>query len=141
MIFDSDREIRKMGYRKILHSREFTEVTFGILREYALPPILFDCQNYCELIDWNFPYTEPPFTRLIALEELEKLAESGDSIESDFTEVPCHTQATERHIRTVTQASMAVGSKAHREGMIATTLSARAKRPKFESKKDYQKPV
>lgn len=63
MIFDDDPAIRRMGYEKIITSRMESEEEYGEVRPYDPPHILFDSSNYYELIDWNFPFSEPPFTR------------------------------------------------------------------------------
>ena len=50
---------------------------------------------------------------------------------------PCHTQAVERAVRIVSEASAAVIGADAREGFIQQRVEAREELPKFESKKDY----
>lgn len=62
MIYDRNPEIRELGYQKILHSREINEPIERELvnaRLYLHPQILFDCENYCNMIDWDLEFTEP----------------------------------------------------------------------------------
>lgn len=138
MIFDADREIRKLGYRKILQSRNEGDDEFGIAREYVAPRIMFDtCQNYCDIIDWDLPFTEPPFTLMWPYAKVERLAESGDLIKDDVTKIPCHNQGNERAVHLVTQVATGSTTKERREGAALATLESRQKRPKNESQQDY----
>lgn len=70
-------------------------------------------------------------------QEIKALAEFKDLIEDDITKVPCHTQATERHIKDVTRVAHTLTSKKSREGAVAVTLESRKNRPKFDSKRDF----
>ncbi len=85
MIYDKNPEIRKLWYEKILYSRQTDEPIQQVsdnVRYYLHPDILFDCENYYEMIDWSCYYTEPPITRNISYEELTTLAESEEFITS-----------------------------------------------------------
>ena len=50
---------------------------------------------------------------------------------------PCHTQAVERAIKLVSEASAAVVGQEAREGFISQQIKERQELSKFESKKDY----
>lgn len=63
MIFDNDPAIRRIGYTKIIHSRENSTQSLNSLRGYCNPKINFDCEKYIDLISWDTFFTEPPFTR------------------------------------------------------------------------------
>lgn len=140
MISDNDPDIRKRGYETILRSREI-DAPMGLdsanVRLYEHPQILFDCEEYYEMIDWNEPFTEPPFTRNISYEELTALAENGEIITEEIREVPCHSQATERHVKLVTEVSSRFTTHKRREGAAAVTIQGREKRPKFDSKQNF----
>ena len=60
---------------------------------------------------------------------------SGESLE--FEKLPCHTQAVERCIKLVTEASIAVCGAAARDGLIRVRNNARKKMLKFETKNDF----
>lgn len=137
MIFDANPTIRQMGYKKILKSRDESDQEFGVVREYLIPRILYDCENYYELIDWDLGFTEPPFTLSKSYDEIRMLYECSGIITDNITEIPCHTQATERHIKAVTQVSTSVASQERREGMVLSAIASRQKRQKFDSKQDF----
>ena len=58
------------------------------------------------------------------------------TINGYFHNVPCHTQAVERGMQLVTEASGLVSRERNRDGLIQTKLSSRNKNPKFEAKKE-----
>ena len=89
------------------------------------------------MVDWNSPFTEPPFTRNISYGKLIELVESGEIITEEILNVPCHSQATERHMKLVTEVSLRFTTHQRREGAAAVILDGREKRPKFDSKKDF----
>ena len=53
-------------------------------------------------------------------------------------DIPCHTQALERHIKLVTEASAVVVGVKKRDGFIRTTLQSRKQMPKFETKSQFK---
>ena len=75
--------------------------------------------------------TEPPLTRAISDEIIAELSKTGDKPDGLIPLLPCHTQAVERHIKVVTEASSAVEA-GERDGFIRTRLLSRSKIPKFE---------
>lgn len=138
MVFDADAEIRKLGYRKILQSRNEGDDEFGIARDYVEPRIMFDTsQSYCDLIDWDLPFTEPPFTRMWSHQRIEELSESGELIEDTVTQIPCHNQGNERLVHLVTQVATGSATKERREGAVFATIESRNKRPRSESQQDF----
>ena len=79
--------------------------------------------------------TEPPVTRSISDEKID------DYIQQQYKLVipkfPCHTQAVERSIKLVTEASLAVCTEKNRDGYIRSQIESRRKLPSFETKKDF----
>ena len=72
-----------------------------------------------DLINWQeSPITEPPLTKNISDEDLKLLVASGDTPVVDFPQFPCHTQAVERCVKLVTEASAAVCGAPARDGFI-----------------------
>lgn len=59
-------------------------------------------------------------------------------VEVDFLRLPCHTQAVERAVKTVTEAASTLCSKSAREGYIKAQIESRKDMPKFDSKKDFR---
>lgn len=75
-----DPDIRKLGYEEILLPRdtyETIDLDSENVRLYKHPQIQFHCENYYEMVDWNSPFTEPPFTRNISYGKLIELVESA----------------------------------------------------------------
>lgn len=101
-----------------------------------MPKINFECDDYTEMIDWeNFYITEPPYTQSMSHDEIQIYMFAESAIED--IEVPCHIQATERHIQIVTDASKLVGPS-RREGVVHSILESRSKRPKTNTKSDFK---
>jgi len=95
------------------------------VREYIHPRILFDSENYYEMIDLTLPSTEPPFTRNVSLEALTALANSGEIITEPIRKVSCHSRSTERQVKHVTEMSSRFTTHDRREGAAAATLEGR----------------
>ncbi|ESN92944.1 hypothetical protein HELRODRAFT_165085 [Helobdella robusta] len=55
----------------------------------------------------------------------------------EFLKLPCHTQAVERMIKLVTEASLSVCGEKARDGFIRTKLASQNDIPKFETKKHF----
>ena len=77
--------------------------------------------------------TEPPLT--LDLNEAELLAIKETPFE--VPNYPCHTQAVERGVKLVSEASAAAIGQEAREGFICQRIKERKVLNKFESKKDY----
>ena len=58
-------------------------------------------------------------------------------LEGYFPMYPCHTQAVERTVKLVTEASVSVIDASGRDGSIRNTISSRSKMSKFGSKRDF----
>jgi hypothetical protein len=59
------------------------------------------------------------------------------AIHWNLKKLPCHTQAVERCVKLVTEASAAVCGTAARDGFIRVRNEARKKMPKFDTKNDF----
>ena len=94
----------------------------------------FSATSYTELIDWeSAKLTEPPFTLDFKEADLFAIKEAPLEVPN----YPCHTQAVERAIKLVSEASAAVVGQEAREGFISQQIKERQELTKFESKKDY----
>ena len=86
------------------------------------------------MIDWSgadTPVTEPPVMMRMTDSELKNLIKADVTPTVLFPRFPCHTQAVERCVKLVTEASAAVcGQKSH-DGLIRKLM------PKFKSKCDF----
>jgi hypothetical protein len=116
MLTDERKHIQHLGLRRITREklpkrttkkRKSTETK--AIREFAIPKLNFEATDYVDLINWQESYiTEPPLTKNISDEDLKLLVATGDTPVVDFPQFPCHTQAVERCVKLVTEASTAV---------------------------------
>lgn len=87
------------------------------------------------MIDWQeIAVTEPPILRNIEITNENITALSSQKItDTDFDvdvyDLPCHTQAVERTVKLVTEASKAVVGQENRHGFILNTLKSRKEMP------------
>lgn len=133
MIFDDRMHIRELAWRRILEARK--ESRHGI-RVFVVPEVKFDATEYTEMICWrSHSVTEPPVTRHFTTEEIQALISSGEKINA--IKFPSHTQAVERLIKLVTDASDAVIGEDRRDGFIRTRIASRSKMAKFDTKQQF----
>jgi len=91
------------------------------------------------MIDWTtVRVTKPPVTMSISDNDLQEFVWEPTTPVVTFDRYPCHSQAVERCIKVVTEASQSVGGKNRRDGFIRTRLESGAKMPVFETKRRLQ---
>lgn len=131
MLVDTRQHIRELAVRRILKARKL-----GIKKRiFKIPKINFDAEDYIDLIDWsNCVISEPPLTKDMSDEQLLDIIKSE---ESPFDFFPCHTQAVERYVKVITDASSKVCGEKSRDGYIRAKLDARTDLPKFDNKGQY----
>jgi hypothetical protein len=135
MITDERKHVRELGLRRILKARS-TRVA-GI-RKFTVPALNYDSSDYLELIDWqNTNLTEPPLITDLSDAVIKDLVTNGESTIVDFPRFPSHTQAVERCVKLVTQASAAVCGQTSRDGFIRSRLEGRRIMPTFNTKAQY----
>lgn len=134
MVADDRSHIRELGWRRILKARKSKNL--GEVRRFKVPPIKFDAENYFEMIEWQDDITEPPLTKDLSEREIEELIKLQKAYQG-LSDIPCHTQAVERLIKLVTEASEKVCGEERRDGYIRTTLASRKKMPVYENKAQY----
>lgn len=133
MTTDERRHMRQLGLRRILKARLNPGKS---TRQFRVPRLNFDCADY---IDWTVEkVTEPPITTKISDEDLKIFINDPNTPLIDLDRFPCHTQAVERCIKLVTDASMAVCGQTRRDGFIRAWLNSRKIMPKFETKKQHK---
>lgn len=144
MLHDSNTRVRNLALQRILETRSSPKVSQGrmIPRKFTVPDLNFAANVYYKLIDWTkVKVTEPPLTKNIPTEQLQDLAENGKNSslwESEIFELSCHTQATERTVKLVTEVSARVADPLRRDGYIRTVLKSRASMKTFGTKKDFR---
>ena len=141
MINDDCAAIRELGFRRILKVRRDCagkKQLFSVIRQFKVPEINFLAENYTELLHWESDHqrTEPPLTMKITEEELLACISNKKKLRQELFDFPCHTQAVERCVKLVTEASTKVCGKDRRDGFIRATVHSRRLMPRFESKKD-----
>lgn len=137
MIGDNRQHIRELALRRILKCRSLK--CDGEVRDFKVPELNFEASDYTELINWqSIEVSEPPLTKKITTEDLIKMITNmPDNIE--LLRFPCHSQAVERHIKMVTEASSSVCGNHARDGLIRAKIANRKAIPKMETKKDFIK--
>lgn len=136
MVADAKREIRELGLRRIVKSRQII-LKKGV-RKFQIPPLNFEAQSYSELIDWQTNLSAPPLLSTVTTEECMLAIKSSEVPILEFPDLPCHTQAVERCVRLVTEASASVCGAEARHGFIKARLAARQIMPKFNTKGEYR---
>ena len=133
-IDEDDGEIEDDGEQLILEPSEIKSISSSKIRKFVIPKINFDAKTYTELIDWHSPnLTEPPLTKMLSGDEVRAFEENPFQV----PKYPCHTQAVERAIRLVSEASASVIGLEARDGFICQRIQSRKELGTFESKKDY----
>ncbi|GBP52809.1 WD repeat, SAM and U-box domain-containing protein 1 [Eumeta japonica] len=120
MLGDDMESIRELAYQQILTAR--SETAPGI-RTFKVPALNFDAEDYTQIITWqDLKITEPPLTSKLSDEALKSIVKSGLGTILKVKKYPCHTQAVERCIKLVTEASSAVCGEHKRDGFIRARL-------------------
>ena len=134
MVNDVEGSNRELGWRRIKKARATDKGK--TVRTFRIPKLNFDATSYIDMINWQEEnITEPPLTRGIPDEELDFLIESKG--QREFPIFPCHTQAVERCVKLVTEASSLVCSSDARDGLILSRIESRQKMPSFETKRQF----
>lgn len=136
MITDPENpRYRELAVRRIIKARTNKQQE---VRFFRVPAINFKATNYTELINWQeCTVTEPPLTRDIEDAELQFMLKEKVVPVVYLEKYPCHTQAVERTVKLVTEASGKVCGAESRDGHIRARLQARANLPSFENKGQY----
>ena len=83
------------------------------VRYFKVPIVNEKAKSYYKLSNLSLAITEPPITKKMSREELEKIRELPYEVEH-----PYHNQCVERHIKVITDASSRVVGKEKRNGII-----------------------
>ena len=107
-----------------LQPEESAVITAATVSKYRLPKVNFQAETYVDLIDWEAEcLSEPPLTWNKTDEEILSFKETPFAV----PKYPCHTQAVERAVRLVSEASAAVVGKEARNCFIRQRIEARKK--------------
>ena len=138
MIFDERKHIRELGLRRVLKARQ-TKSKGKSIRNFIPPTLNFEAHDYTEIIHWNTAkLSSPPLLRGVSNEEINSCITTGDMPDWNVQNYPCHTQAVERCVKLVTEASSNVCGPQSRDGFIRATLKSRSMMPDFSTKSQYK---
>ncbi|GBL85919.1 hypothetical protein AVEN_63232-1 [Araneus ventricosus] len=117
----SDMALRKPG--SVAHSRWQTTADFK-------------AKDYFALINWQrVGRFEPPLLMNVPFKEIEAMVKVRKTVE--WSKYPCHTQAVERCIRLVSEASESVYGEEKRHGFILNRIQSKSLINHYNTKKDY----
>lgn len=138
MMTDERKHVRELACRRMLAARE-VRLSTGRIRQFRVPKVNFNAKDYIDLVDWtSVEKSEPPIMRHVTREQLREYVNNPATSQTiDFPKFPCHTQATERCIRLVTEASAAVCGYEQRDGFIRARIDSRQKMKTFDTKCEY----
>lgn len=132
MLFDKTHEFAREKAVEYLTDIRTSENGF---RKFAIPELNFDATSYFGMVNFNnLEITVPPMVANFNKDTLENLYKSD--VGQKISQIPCHSQAVERYVKTVSESASHVSAK-QRNGVILNTLSSRAKIPKFSSKNKF----
>ena len=134
MLMDVRPNIRELGLRQIIKARKLPSV-----RVFKVPSLNLSAKDHIELIDWHATGTinEPPLTFGISEEEMLQFIKQKETPSVTFPCLLCYTEAVERCVKMVTEASEAVCGANRRNGYIKVQLESRRLMSFFHNKRDY----
>lgn len=137
MVFDERKHIRKLGLKHIIKIRQSSS-TEKIVCTFLPPTVNFAATDYSEMIDWNScKLSPPPLLRNVSTDFIDVLVKFGAIPDWDVRHFPCHTQAVERCVKLVTEASIKVCDAKSRDGVIRYTLLSRNIMLEFNCKTEF----
>ncbi|GBL85112.1 hypothetical protein AVEN_221331-1 [Araneus ventricosus] len=137
MLVDEREHIRDLVYRRILKARQIVPKKKTV-RNFVPQKINFQASDYIE-INWNSCVVyRPPMLRDLSEDDIKSLINSDTTPIREIQKFPCHTQAVERWIKLVTEASNKVCGHDARDGSIRATLKSWSVMPNFSKKSDFK---
>lgn len=139
MLCDKRLHVRELGLKQIKEARSSNSSSSKNVRKFKVPVINFDAEDYVKMIEWKVnTFTEPPLTKSLTENQLKTIIEDAPEKNTIFA-FPCHSQAVERCVKLVTQASATVCGPEARDGLIRSRISSLQILPKFDKKVDFLK--
>ena len=129
MIHDSEQCARELGWRRIFTAR--MSPSHSVRQQiFKTSKLRFNSKRYFEMIDWqNTAVTEPPVMLCVDSSKpiIEEHIKTKMPPQQLFPNFHCHTQAVERAVKLVTEASTHVVNPIERDGYTKTILTSRKK--------------
>lgn len=142
LLNDNNEEVRHKSWNIILKTRNARRnADSQTLRIFVVPKLNFDCTDYKDLV--VIREADPPLLQNITVTEdnIGFLA-SKRLLDHNFgtylAKIPVHTQAVERCVKLVSEASKVVCGEVRRDGWIANTIASRNIMPQFNTKTDFK---
>ncbi|CAH1109767.1 unnamed protein product [Psylliodes chrysocephalus] len=107
MVTDSQKHILELDTSRILKARSIQRNRLGF---FQVPSLNLNASSYVDLIDRQDKIPEPSISKLISKEDIQMFMaqEEGDL---PLLLLTCHTQAVERAVKTITEASAKLNKK------------------------------
>ncbi|GBM10981.1 hypothetical protein AVEN_1318-1 [Araneus ventricosus] len=140
MLTDERCHIRTLAALRIIKAREIFP-DGNCVRRFVIPAVNFRATDYVDLIDWQACNVTPPkVLKHISSHELLKMIQDDVPMDGwDFIKFRLNTQAVERIVKLITEASRKRVGPQNRDGFIRATLESRKQMSQSESKKDCKK--
>ena len=137
MITDERPHIRELGLKRIMKAR--IQVSANKIRKFQVPLLNLDATEYYDMVDWHrVTVTEPTVTMNMTNNELKDMISAQISPSAIFPLFPCHTQAVERCVKLVTEASASVCGETSQHGFVQARVASCQLMPKIDSECDYK---
>ena len=137
MITDHRLHIQELGLRRIMKARA-AKPNIRTQRFKVPTNLNFNAGEHYEVIDWSeLAITEPPVVNAMTDTELWQFIRMDETPTKFFPKFPYHTQAVERLIKGVTEASKNACRPNSRGGFIRARLASGYIIPTFELKRDF----
>ncbi|GBO04049.1 hypothetical protein AVEN_124231-1 [Araneus ventricosus] len=138
MLVDEREHIREFGYRRILTARQIVPKKKTV-RNFVPSKINFQASDYIEIINWNSCVICPAaLAEDTSEDDIKSLIKSDTTPIREIQKFQCITQAVERCINFVTDASNKVCGHEARDGYFRATLKSRSVMPNFSKKSDFK---
>lgn len=137
MLVDEDVNIREKAVQLIVKLRKVVQ---NGIRKFNNPKLNRDAQIYYEMVDLDHTddVFEPPILIGIPNDKILECVDTPANFVSGMIKgIPNHTQAVERTIQSISQASHTVFGQENRHARVCATIDSRKKLPKAVTKNDY----
>ncbi|GBM30427.1 hypothetical protein AVEN_203004-1 [Araneus ventricosus] len=122
MLTDNRENIRSLAQQKLICARNGNRGSSEV-RIFQLPKIDLKAKDYFALINWQRAGRfEPPLLLNVPFKEIVAMVKVRKT--EELSKYPCHTQAVERCIRLVSEASESVYGEEKRHGFILNRMQS-----------------
>jgi len=122
LMCSSEIETREQGFKCFQLAKEVCEQP----RKFVLPQLNTAADELFELLNTNDVWSPPPVLLDVCPLDLQ-IAVTNGTVEKYCDGIPCHSQAVERNVRLVSEASTSACGFSNRHGIIQATIESRKK--------------